>query len=559
MRKSVLALYLVLTAVILGFFIFFQEKLETEARTFIINKVSPFQIDDKILVVSGQMYLELYNELLKKAAQTENSVMIMLPQLFNIKFDYYLEDMNPEAAVNAKRAYSELAETLAEGERLLPVVYVSKEGGKDRGEISSQYFSETKPSGINPVKFTDAKSYATRMFKTSRAATFFVNYTSYPAAVPLIFSYEGKYYLSAPLEAVRRYYKLIKTKIKFESGIMRAGDIISVPVDGRGFLMLPPVSKEIETITPQEFLAMPKTAVENKIIIVRGLSQTKETLYSLAASISSILNSRAIVNRQFFDFLAVLSAAALILINYRLGIWRLLSFVFLLTAGLWTLSIWLATKDTVSLPVTQTFAVLFSFCTVLYFRAAARSADIQRRRSALLKHVDAASAERMIRKNSDIMLLNSRKKAWLITVICPPDAVKKTFEKVLLCLYNEQNDHLTVINGDGSITSALFDDDYTNVKSAIESALRIKEAGYPVLLRREEVNVSFQNGSFMIFGGNRETPASFIKFILGNNNNANVYVPGYEIQNYIGVTKFQKANSSGEEFFAITGQREELR
>jgi len=563
LRKSVLALYAVLAAVITGAFFSFSSRLETGARSLLINNFSPFEVDKKILIVSGQMHLELYNALLKKAAQADNSVMIMLPQLYNIKFDYYLDDMNPDAAVNAKRAYSELAETLAESDRLLPVVYVGREGGKDKGDISSQAFSDDKPGGVNPPRFTDARSYAVRMFKTTRAATFFMNYTSYPASVPMVFSYEGKYFLSAPAEAVRRYYKFIKGKITFGNGIMKAGDAMRVPVDGSGHLLIPPLLKAPETVTPQEVLLTPATLLENRIIIARGLSQPQETLDALAAAISCILNSRALSSSPLADLIAALVVAALIAANYRSGRWQLFSIALLLIGAVWGVSIWLSTMAIVSAPVTQTFAALFTLYTVIYFRSAKKSRDIQARFAALVKHMDRHTARRMVKKNRDIMLINSEKKAWLISILCPPESTKKTFEKALTCLYNGKNDYLAVINGDGSITAAVFEAENVKPQSAVNAALCIKEAGFPVLLRRETVKVNNEDGAYMLSGGSREMLAGFMKLVsgtgsqIGVNARANVYVPGRDIQDYIGITKFQKANASGEEFFAVTGQREE--
>jgi hypothetical protein len=344
---------------------------------------------------------------------------------------------------------------------------------------------------------------------------------------------------------------------------MQAGDVMAVPVDSRAVMLIPPLSKRPETVTPQEFLNTPAALLENRIIIARGLSQPEPALDAMAAAITCILNSRALRSSQIIDILAALILAGLIALNFRSGKWQVMTIALLLIMSLWGVSVWLSTLGIVTNPVTQTFAVLFALFSVIFFRSALRSSDRHKRYATLIKHMDHNTAKRMIKKNTDIMLANSEKKAWLMNVMCHPAETKKTFEKVLKCLYNGKNDYLAVVNGDGSITVSLFENDSTVPKTAVNAALCIKEAGFPVLLRRETVFVSCQGGAYMVSGGTREMLAGFMKLAAADdaalNVRVNVFVPGRDIQDYIGITKFQKANASAEDFFAVTGQREDVK
>jgi hypothetical protein len=563
-RKTALFFFIVITAALTAGYLLFSEEIKSYTFS-VLQKFSPSTLSmEKIAFIEDDFALEDYPAFLDRVKTIENCAVLFLPQVFNTRTGDYLENINPDEIKAMKEDYRNFILKLADNQDVIPVVFLGRSlKAPPSADISAfSYYKETSGTkNIDEYNFTKVESK--KIWYSITDAGFYEDYGYYPYRIPVIFKYSGNVFVSAAVEGIRRYYRFPKTRIKFEDGRLKIGDIIDMPLLRDGEMIIRRLKDEPKVYSFKEFMAAPQGSFSNRIIIVKSMNNTRSCMMSLGASIASIMQGKYVKYSPLINYICAILMCALLFVLYRQLKLLSGSAVFIFVCGaIFFLSVWLLSMDIyIDTPLFVALNILASF-PVYYFRGARSSYDRKKRLDLFSRYMHPGAVKKFVARNSDIRIKNSWLKAYVIYIVFGADDAadaekyKINFEKTREIIYNKCGEFL-IKNHDNCDIAVIIPEESAGPGRVVEAALDLREKleglKFNIILNYSEVFIFELNGALWVLDkkyGTKEDAASVEK-------KRNIIIPESDIQKYINFIKFQKISAaSGALLFNVAGLRE---
>ncbi len=506
-------------------------------------------------MIDTEFELKTINAILDNLKTAENSVVLLLPQIFNIKVGDYLENINIDEIKNTKQDYNTFIFKVAEMPNLLPVIFLYTEKNENSPiDLSSySYFKDIKDK-FNLKKFNYIRVKSKKLWYSVNDLAFYEEYEKYPFEVPLLFDYKNKILINAALEAVRRYYKFPRSYIKYENNNLNVGSIINIPCSKNGGLIIKKYNNYSKIYSAKEILNLDKEKLNDKIIIIKSSNNTVQTMISMATLIESIMSKNFIkYNKKIDYFLALIIALILFFIFKEIKILKGL----ILTLFLIGIEFFIAAnliKKNIYFDYTLFMHMIFFVFFSVYIIEILRNRQIfKTRKNFLVGYVPENRIKTYIDQNIDIKIKN----AWLKTsgiyivfdsfTLSEPEKLKITFEKIKLLIYNITDKYLVKINNFNEIFIVFLEE--MDLKKLIDLLFKIRESidkiNYNIFINNTEINFLEYNGDIIFIDKKYE-----YKLQADNiEKKGYILISGDDIQQYIDLIKFQKITSAGKHVF----------
>ena len=566
MRKTAIFFYAVIIAAMAAGYLYFSEEIKSFTFTR-MQKFSPSAMSmDKISFIEDDFSLGDYLALIDRIKTAENSAVLFLPQVFNTRTGDYLENINPDEVKKMKEDYRNFTLKLADNQDIIPVVFLGKAlkpaSGADQ-DISAYSYFKSAPgfNGFDEYNFTKVGSK--KAWYSISGAGFYEDYGFYPFRIPLLFRYDGNIFASAAVEAVRRYYRFPKTRVKFEDGRLKIGDIIDMPLLKNGEIIIRGIKDSPKVYSLKEFLAAPQGSFNNKIIIIKSMMNSRYCMESLGAAVACIMEGKYVKYSPPANYICALIFLALMVVLYRQVKFINGALFFILSAACSIfLSSWLLSMDIYT--DTPLFAALnfAAFFTVYYFRAAAADFDRQKRIAVFSRYMHPKTVRKFVSSNSDIKIKNVWLKAYVLYLVFEdggtpdPGAFKINFEKTREIIYTRFREFL-IKNHDNCDLAVIIPDETAAPENVIGAALDLRKKleglNFNIILNYSDVYIFEVNGALWMLDKKyaaKEAAQAVEK-------RKNIIISESDIQKYINIIKFQKLPSvSGMPIFNVAGLRE---
>jgi len=548
-------------------FIYFQYNDFLKSFFFVqFQKTIPSKIStDKIVFISDNFALSDYNTLFDKLNTAENSVVLFLPQIFNIKVGDYLENIDPGEIKKIKDDYRVFTLKLAEMKNIIPVAFLSRTKKKEETVALSQFsYFKGKKINLNLPEYNYLKVKSRRIWLTVQNVGFYRDYDYYPYTIPMLFRYEKHILVNAALEGIRRYYRFTKSSVRFEKGWLRMGKIINFPVTGSGEIVVHQIKKMPKIYSLSEILKMHPQKLADKIIIVRSMNNSMNTMISLGVTLSSILKGEYItyykkLNYVFGAIIFLLLAGVFLNVRLKYGAIIFSAFEVILAGA-----VHLLLRSNVYVDFTMFSAInILLFTSIYFYRVSTQMLTRMQRGEVLSKFMHPSEISRFISNNRDIQVKNT----WLNTYIIyftfdtafseNAENVKKTFEKIREIIYNNEKEFLIKLHSNHDIAVILLKEG-VKLKGIFSSLFEIRNT-----VREPSFNIVFSSTETYIYEFNKDmvfTDKNAALKIKADQIEKKKYiiVPEKDIQKYINIIKFQKiTNVEKEVLFNVVGVREE--
>ncbi len=565
-KTKVVAACILILAIFLFFYIKYNEQLEFSTLTQ-FEKIMQQKIKtDDILFVNDNFSLKDYDDLIDKIKESNNSVAILLPQIFCMKTQNYLDEVNLEYLKKIKEDYKEVILKVIEAQNILPVVYLTndRQNSFTDGIESFGYFDSRKINlDLNKYDYHYVRANNSKLFMAIQNMGFYKEDNHYPYKMPILFKYRGTVFVNPIIEAIRKYYRFPKTQIKFDRGELKISNIISLPLLNNGEILIHRLIKQPKVYSFKEFLALGKEDTTDKIIIINDRENTMDTMLGLGMAGESILKQTYIRYSPNLNFIIAFISLLIFWLAYRnLGF----SFAIILAA-----LIELITGIVVSRLLTDNFYLDFSvisavnvmaFFIIYFYRISNELLLLKERKAVFSRFMRKDALEHFILKNRDIKIKDTWIRAFAIYLffdmnfLSSPQNIKKVFEKIEEIIYNKQQDILIKINSSNEISIVSFGES-KDLTALIDMLFEIKnslvEFNFNILLNDSEIYIFEYNRDIIFLDKNYYLKEGMEtmerkKYII---------VPEKDIQNYINLTKFQKIADAESKniFFNILGTR----
>ncbi|HPD19140.1 MAG TPA: hypothetical protein PLF61_05710, partial [Candidatus Goldiibacteriota bacterium] len=320
MKKLRDILYIFL--IFICFFLYFRYNETIKSFFFLqIQKFLPDKIDTKkILFVNDEFSLGDYNNLFTVMSKTENSVAIILPQLFNIKIGDYVENLTSDEIKKTQEEYQKFIFKIAETPNVILtgfVDYLNADVKLSSDPCVFKYF-KTADTGLKLKKFNYIKVNNQKIWLSAPVIGFYQNYEYYPYKIPLLYDFNGCAITNVAVEAIRKYYRLNRESVKYSDKILKIGTIVSVPISKRGDIIVCQNNEKNKMYNLNEFLNLPQDIINDKIIIVKSRNISENTMVSLGMLIASMMQNITIHYSSTLNYVIGLILFAMFVIFYRL-------------------------------------------------------------------------------------------------------------------------------------------------------------------------------------------------------------------------------------------------
>lgn len=565
MKKASHAIFLGIIIPLLVFYFFIADALKSYVFLGLQNFARGGPQLSKVLFISDDFDLRDYNNLIDKLSTAKNSAVLFLPQVFNVKIEAYLDYIDPDTVRIQKEEYEKFVIKIAEADNLIPVALLSQD--KDESEkINLTQFSyfDLKKIKVNPPLFDRLKIKSKRIWYASKVVGFYRDYSYYPYKVPLLFKNNNGVLVNAVVEAVRKYYKMTKSYVKFDDSRLYMGSIINQPVLKSGEIIIRKPESPPKIYTRDQVLALDPEKLSNKIIVVKSGNISEHTMLSLGVAAESVLNGTYVRYNAWLNYLLAAVIAAVFFFAYRALRFRLGIIILALFELLITGAVVLALNSSYYIDFALlTGANVFVFVAVYYYYLWRTLSDRLERHSVIARYLHPASAKSFIKKNRDIRMRNSWVKSTLLYIDIDPQAAatpeeaKKLFEKVRQLVYNKEKEFIIKALAASSF-AVVFADEDIEPKYLLETAFYLREelsgVKLNILVSATEYYIFPFNGELVILDKNSALREAALKL----EKTRAVLIPEAAIQKYVGIIKFQKIPArDGVSFFNAAGFREE--
>ncbi len=520
---------------------------------------------ERVLFISDNFTLSEYNRLFGRLSPLKNSLVVFLPQIFNIRVGDYLENIDPDAIKKMQRQYRDFTIKFAEMKNIIPVPFLYK-GKKQEDSVNLKHFGYFKPSetGIDVAEFDYIKIKSKKMYLTARDMGFYNDFNYYPYRIPVLYKYNDTILVNAAVEAVRKYYRVGKKSVELRNKTLFIGKAHSLPLLSGGDIIIHRAEKKARTLDLKETLAAPDKVLNGKIIIVKSANVTPETMLSLGAVISGIIEGSYV---KYFKtgnyFAAFLFFIGLLLLYRNIGPLPGLG-VFFVFEGAVFAAAHLLLKNNIYIDTVLFSAVNIIVFSAVYFYLITSSAAERRKRVSILgRHMHPKTVRGFVSENRDILIKNT----WFPTRVVyfnfspgfgeNPENIKKSFEKIREIIYNTEKYYIMKIQSGSDIALILPGQDRP-LKSVLEPLFEaresLKEEKFNMVLNNTEIFIHEFNGEILIAdkGYGVKLEAEEIE------RKKHILVPEKDIQEYINIIKFQKIRETKNNvMFNIAGIREE--
>lgn len=566
MRKTALLFFILIAAALTAGYLLFSEEIKSYTFS-MLQKFSPSDLSmEKITFVEDDFTLEDYLTTLDKIKTIENCAVLFLPQVFNTRTGDYLENIDPDDIRKMKEDYRNFTLKLDDDQDVIPVVFLGR-ALKPAPSVDISAFSYYKDSPemkyLDEYNFTRAASK--KIWYAIPDAGFYEDYGYYPYRIPAVFKYNGNIFVSAAVEGIRRYYRFPRTRVKFEDGRLKIGDIIDMPLLKDGEIIIRRLKDEPKIYSLKEFLAAPRGTFNDRIIIVKSMSGTRSCMVSLGAAVACIMQGKYVKYSPLMNYSCALILCLLLFVLYRQLKFLSGTAVFLSSSVLmFFASAWLLSMDIYADTPVFIALNLLAFMPVNYFRQAIRSYDMQKRTVVFSRYMHPEAVKKFVRRNSDIKIKDTWLKAYVMYIVFDvddtPDAgkFKINFEKMREIIYNKCSEFI-IKNHDNSDIAVIIPDEAVGPGTVIEAALDLREKltdlRFNIVLNYSEVYIFEVNGALWVLDKKysaKEAASSVEK-------KRNIIISEGDIQKYINIIKFQKLPAaSGAVLFNVAGLREGL-
>jgi hypothetical protein len=565
-RKTALFFFILIAAALTAGYLLFSEEIKSYTFS-MLQKFSPSTLSmEKIAFIEDDFALEDYLTLLDKIKTIENCAVLFLPQVFNTRTGDYLENIDPDDIRKMKEEYRNFILKLSDDQDVIPVVFLGR-SLKPAPPLDISSFSYYKDSPemkyLDEYNFTKAASK--KIWYEIPGAGFYEDYGYYPYRIPAVFKYNGNVFVSAAVEGIRRYYRFPRTRVKFEDGRLKIGDIIDMPLQKDGEIIIRRLKDAPKIYSFREFLAAPQGTFNDRIIIVKSMMSTRSCMVSLGAAVACIMQGKYVKYSPLMNYSCALIIGLLLFVLYRQLKFLSGTAVFLSTSALmFFASAWLLSMDIYADTPVFIALNLLAFIPVNYFRHAIRSYDTQKRTGVFSRYMHPKSVTKFVRRNADIKIKNAWLKAYVMYIVFDvdgaPDAgkFKINFEKTREIIYNKCREFI-IKNHDNSDIAVIIPDEGIGPETVISAALDLREKlvdlRFNIVLNYSEVYIFEVNGALWVLDRKysaKEAASSVEK-------KRNIIISEVDIQKYINIIKFQKLPAaSGAVLFNVAGLREGL-
>lgn len=538
-------------------------------KSFVFTQVQKFSTADvsmkKVIFLDDKFTVGEYGAFLDRMKTLDNSVALFLPQVYNVKVEEYLDNMDLESMKARKDAYRELTLKLSESQNVIPVVFAGR-GTKNKLKHDMSGFSYFKSADIDMrlVEYDTVKVMSDRAWYMIGGAGFYEEYYYLPFTIPAIMKFGDSVLAGAAVEAIRRYYKFTRTKVGYMDGRLKIGDVIDFPLLKNGDIIIHRLKDKPKVYALSEFMKAENSALNDRIVIVKTKDISQSTMFSLGIMTASIMEGKYIKYDPFMNY-----AGAFIILLGLIAAYRSLrlmhgAMVFAGTGAIFFVICVLFMTNNIYLDFALLFALnLLVFITIYYYRITSLLIDRGVRQRVLSQFMHPKTIKKFILRNKDIKIKNTWLKTFAIYINFEedgePDAagIKKTFEKARELIYNRHKDF--IIKGHNNCDMAIVIlDDSPDAKRVIGTALEIREK-----LSEMKFNVILNDTEVYIFENKSELGILDKNYAVRRASETlekkkYIIIPEADVQKYINLIKFQKiAGTGGVVLFNITGFREE--
>ena len=563
MKKISAAVFVILFAGLLLIYIKTGDFIKSAVFLNVQNFTSKSVFSGRVMFVSDDFDLSDYNNLLDKLSGAGNPVTLFLPQVVNVRVSDYLDNIDPETIRIQKAEYNKLALKLAESENVITVFFSSPGSApEDRVDLSQfKYFDFS--AGLRLPGYEYIKIINRKIWHSAKNIAFYSNYSYYPYKMPVLFRNGDAVIVNSAIEGVRKYFKLTKSQVKYRNRTLSVGATITLPLLPTGELIIKKPGSNPKTYSLKEALELPGSEFTDKIVIVRSMSVSEDTMLSLGAAVDAIMKGEYVKYNGGMNY-----AAAVILAMFFFFVYRSLRFrygiaVFLFSvAGLAAVTI-AALNNNIYIDLTLlTAANLFVFFSVYYFYLWNREAEYRSRKGVISRYVHPLELKNFFKKNRDVETKNSWIGAGVFYISFgssfgkTPGEVKETFEKIRQAIYDKEKQFLIKIESAAEITAVLTRGGIEPHK-IVEVALALRDSlegkDFNIIFSDTQVYAFEYNGELFLLDKDPETAEAAKKL----DKNRRIVMSEMEIKKYLSIIKFQKlGNIEGKVFFSITGFRE---
>ncbi len=566
MKKSLHVFYILITSAIIASFVVFYDRIHSYGFSSLQDSVPGKISMDKVVFLDGSFSMEEYSAIADRIKKLDNSVSLFVSQVFNIKINDYLENIEPAAIAAAKEGYRNFSIKLAEAQNVIPVVFLSRtqEAPNQVDASSFKYFDASSLPDFSMPEYVYARVMSKKIWASVSGVGFYEEYLYYPYRIPVLFNYKGAVLLNAAVEAVRKYYKLTKNRISVENSMLKIGDIISVPLLSDGSIMVHKFKGRPQSYSYGKFLDAADAELNDKIIIVRSTNISGPATLSLGVAVASIMQGAFIKYSVAGNYAAAAALFLVFFFSYRSLKFRFGFPLFLASlAGLYFGSAALMAQNIFADFTVFVLADLLAFFSFYYYSILSRAADRKKRSRELLKVMHPKAVKAFIAKNRDIRVKNIWAPAYVIYVTfeepaaIDPEKIKITFEKVRDLIYNKTREFIIKRHNNSDLAVVIFQDS-ADLKKAVGAALDLRDK-----ITDLKFNMAFNISDVFVFSQSGETgfiDKEYPKAAAagGVEKKKYIIVSEADIQKFVNVAKFQKiSEKSGVVLFNIAGMREE--
>lgn len=559
MKKFFYFFYIILIISFIFLFLKFYDKFNTAIYSK-LKEITPSDFkNDKFLFIDAEFEIKLFNALFEKLKIAENSVILLLPQIFNIKVGDYLENINPDDIKNLKDDYNDFVFKIAEMPNLLPVVFIYNEKDiKQSFDLKKFYYFNSKNKNFE--KFNYVKIVSKKLWQIVNDAAFYTEYENYPFLVPMLYNYNNNILINAALEAIRKYYKLPKSQIKLENDNIIIGNIINFPLIENGKMITKPIKNKPRIFSINEILSADKKLFDDKIIIIKSSNNTVYTMLSLGAIIESIMEKDIIKYHAIYNYIAAFILCFILLFLFKdlKFIWGfgLFIFVFILEAVVAQVLI----KINIYYNYFLFFIINFGMFAMIYiYRGFEWAYSFNTRKELMQKYIISTKINEFIKKNRDIKIMNYWFKTEIIYLvfdeneIAIAENIKKSFEKLKAMIYNYKCDCFIKINRFNEFCFIFLEE--IELKLKLDLLFKIREEldfDFNIIINNSEIYLMEYKGEINLIDKNLK----FKLFCEGLEKKKYILISNEDIQKYINLIKFQKISSTaGTTIFNVAGER----
>jgi hypothetical protein len=498
-------------------------------------------------------------------SKLDNSVALLLPQVFNIKIGDYLEDISPEEIKKIQDEYRDFSIKLAESRNIIPVVFLYN-GRSPENPVDACAFKYFTPPEIKqkPASRNTLRVKSERMWKTVQNVAFYEDYSYYPYKMPLLYRYNDCVLVSAAVEGIRKYYSLNRSAVKYDAGSILVGNVVRAPMLDSAEIIVHQMKEDPKTYSLNDALSLPDGALNDKIIIVRSLNNSEHAMVSLGVAVSSLMQGVYVSYPKIVNYAASAILFMLLFAAYRFLKLRYGALIALLAEVSIVVTTYLLLDKNIYINFVLLSTVnLLLFALLYFYRGSTAVIEMTERAGKVRPFMHPQGVRKFIMKNRDLKTKNTWLKATAVYFIFDgafsEDAgrVKITFEKIRQMLYNKEKEFFIRLQNGRSI-EAVFTAEAAQMKKILEALLEIREEfsgiNFNIILNDTEVYIYEFERELVVTDRNFELKIACEKL----EKKRYIIVPERNIQKYINLAKFQKiSEAAGEALFNISGSRGE--